>query len=116
MAAAARIDQWPQVRLVMGQQFAAISASSSGDNIVVAAVVGRQIRLIKYSLVCAAPVVITWKSSVAGAISGPESYAANGGIADYCPEGIMQTAQGEALVINLNGNVSVGGKLTYVLV
>ena len=100
----------------MGQQFAAISTSSSGDTTVVPAVTGRQIRVIKLSFVCAANVTVTWKSSVAGAITGPEAYAANGGIADYCPEGIMQTAQGEGLVINLNGNVSVGGKLTYVLV
>lgn len=107
----------PWSRQVVGQQyFAAISASSSGDTTVVAAQSSKRIRVIKYSLVCASAVVVTWKSSTAGAISGPMSFATNGGIADdYCPEGIMQTVAGEGLVINLGGSVSVGGVLTYIL-
>lgn len=97
--------------------YAPISASTSGDNTVVSGVANRQIRVVKYSLVCAGTVVVTWKSSVAGAISGPMSFAANGGISEPSAScGIMQTAAGEDLVLNLNGNVSVGGTVTYVLI
>lgn len=120
MAVAHRITNSSDVEVLVGVAsplYAAISASTSGDNTVVAATSGFRIRVIKCSYVCASAVVVTWKSSVAGAISGPESYAANGGMSEpYCPAGIMQTAIGEGLVINLGGNVSVGGKMTYILV
>ena len=97
--------------------FAAISVSTIGDNTIVAAVTGKQIRVIAYVLQANAAVVGTWKSSVAGAISGPMSDAQNGGkVCGYNPAGWCQTAIGEALVLNLNGNVSVGGHLTYITV
>jgi len=60
--------------------FAGISVSTIGDNLVVAGVALLQIRVISYSLVCNAAVVVTWKSSVAGAISGPMSFGQSGGI------------------------------------
>lgn len=104
------------VTIIRGQYFVPISVSSSGDNTIVAGIPRRKIRVIKYSFLCADAVIVTWKSSTAGAITGPESYAANGGIADAYDSGIMQTATGEGLVMNLSGAVSVGGKLTYILV
>lgn len=97
--------------------FAVISASSSGDTTVVAAVPGKRIRVIVLGFLCNDPVVVTWKSGASGAISGPESYGDNGGIqTPYIPPGIMQTAEGDALIINLSSAVDVGGKLTYILV
>lgn len=103
--------------LAAKQLFAAISASTVGDNTVVAGTSGKQIRVVAYNFVCAGAVVVTWKSSVAGAISGPKSHAANGGMAPpFCPCGILQTAIGEDLVINLSGNVSVGGEVVYILI
>lgn len=105
------------VREVQNQFFVPISVSSSGDNTIAPAAAGYQVRVVKYSLVCAGAVVVTWKSASAGAISGPMSFAANGGISEpSCPSGIVQTAVGEALVLNLGGNVSVGGSVTYILV
>ena len=99
------------------QFFAPIAASNSGDNTIVAAVGGRQIRVIKYSIVAAGAVVVTWKSSTAGAISGAMAFASNGGISEPEAEaGIMQTAVGEDLVLNLGAAVSVGGMVTYILV
>ena len=97
--------------------FAAISVSSSGDNTIVSGSPNKQIRVLDYTLVCAAAVVVTWKSSAAGAISGPMSFGANGGVATpYSPAGKIQTAVGEGLVLNLGGNISVGGHLSYILV
>lgn len=96
--------------------FAPISVSTSGDNVVVSGTGGKQIRVLDYTLVCAAAVVVTWKSSTAGAISGPMSYGANGGVSTpFSPAGKIQTAVGEDLVLNLGGNVSVGGHLSYIL-
>lgn len=97
--------------------YAPISISTTGDNTVISGTAGLRIRIVKYSLVCAGAVVVTFKSSIAGAISGPMSFAANGGISEPAAScGLMQTAVGEDLVINLNGNVSTGGMITYILV
>lgn len=105
------------VRQVVNPLFVPISASSSGDNTVVAAVPGFRIRIVAYNLMAAAEVTCTWKSATAGAISGPKPCAARGGIeAGYQPIGRTQTAIGEALVLNLSDAVSVGGELTYVLI
>jgi hypothetical protein len=112
------MDTGPVVRQVAQRsRFSAIAVSSSGDNTVVAAVPNRRIRVIRWGVVCAAAVAITWKSSTAGAISGARSFAANGGLeSTYCPEGLFQTAIGEALVLNLSSAVAVGGDLTYIVV
>lgn len=97
--------------------FVAISVSSSGDNTIVSGSANKQIRVLDYTLVCAAAVVLTWKSSAAGAISGPMAFGANGGVATpYSPAGKIQTAVSEGLVLNLGGNISVGGHLSYILV
>lgn len=97
--------------------YAAISANTSGDTTVISAVPGKAIRVMLMAYVCHAAVVLTWKSGTSGAITGPESYADHGGLqSPYCEYGVMQTGVGESLVINLSDAVSVGGKLTYVLV
>jgi len=97
--------------------FAAIDASLAGDTTVVAAVAGRRIRVVKYSFLCAAAVTVRWKSGAGTNLSGLMAFAANGGISEpYCPVGILQTALGEALVINLSGAVGVGGLMTYEVV
>lgn len=104
------------------QLFAPISESSSGDRTIVAAVAGKRIRVIRYEVVTAADVVLTWKSSTAGAISGPlalgnSATGAGGGISSPVAScGIMQTVAGEGLVLNLSDAVSVGGDLTYILI
>lgn len=110
------MDNSPVVsQLSLPPLFVPISVSASGDTTIVAASAGRRIRVVRWGVVCAGAVVITWKSSVAGAVTGPRSFSANGGIeAPFCPAGIFQTAIGEGLVINLSGNISVGGELTYV--
>lgn len=109
-------DKKASVRQVVEQLFGAIAISSSGDNTIVAAIANSYIRVIRYELVVNGAVIITWKSSIAGALSGGMSFATNGGISTpECPAGIVQTAKGEALVINLGGAVSVGGSLTYVV-
>jgi hypothetical protein len=120
MPSSVRITDGTDTALAVGVSrplFAAISASTSGDTLIVAGVAGYRVRVVKYSLVCADGVVVTWESSTAGAITGPMTFAVNGGICEsYCPAGVFQTAVGEGLVLNLSGNISVGGSLTYTLI
>ena len=97
--------------------FTSISAKDAGSNVVVQGSGGLRIRVVKYTLSPGGPVVVTWESSKAGAISGPMPISPEGGGLDsgYCPAGLMQTAFGEDLTLNLSSAVSVGGMLTYVL-
>ena len=102
-------------------KFAAISASSSGDNTVVAAVPNRRIKVLNYVAIAASDVSAKWKSGSTD-ISGAMAFAANGGVAPVggpnTPVGMVplfQTEQGEALVLNLSGAISVAGHLAYVL-
>ncbi len=95
-------------------KFAAISASSSGDNTVVAAVTSKKIRVLRWSLSSNGSVNAKWKSATAGDITGLRyltQYASAGGA--YCPVGLFETTAGEGLVLNLSGAVAVGGELTY---
>lgn len=96
---------------------AAINASSSGDNTIVAAQSGKQIRVTSYSLLCASAVNGTWKSGASTSLSGAMPFGANGGIAQ--PEiltGCLETAVGDALVLNLSGAVQVSGYINYQII
>ena len=96
------------------EKFAVINAATSGDaNTIVAAVAGKQIRVLSYTLIADAAVTATWKSGTT-AISGAMSLPANGGAAPTCQSGVLQTATGEALMMTLGGAVGVRGHLTYV--
>lgn len=95
--------------------YAAISASSSGDNTIVAAVSGRRIYVHNYLLIATADVIVTWKSG-ATSISGPMSIAAQGGVS---ADGVgpsntwLRTAAGEALILSLSGAFQVSGHIQY---
>lgn len=104
--------------LIAAEQNGAISFSASGDNIVVAAVAGKQIGVLQYNF---GPVggatTLTWKSSIAGALSGPKVLLANQGmVVPYSPKPWIRTAVGEALVLNSTNAVSVGGEFVYILI
>lgn len=101
---------------VLTPKFAVISASTSGDNTLVAAVVGKKIRVLSYCLVCAAAVMVRFEAGVAGpALSGQMEFAANSGIAIiFSPVGHFETSVNTLLNLELSGAVSVAGHLTYV--
>lgn len=95
---------------------AAINVASSGDNTVVAAVTGTKIVVTHYFIMPASAVTVTWKSG-STEITGNIQLAANGGGNDSSPdEGLFETAEGEALILNLGGAVAVDGYLVYHLV
>lgn len=96
---------------------AAVSASSAGDNTLVALVAGKAIRVTSYVLVAAGDVAASIESSGGRILGGPMSLGTTGGVAaPFNPGGYFQTDVGEALVINLGGAVQVGGHLSYILV
>lgn len=102
-------------------KYAAISASSSGNTTMVAAVPERRIRVLSYTVVADSAVVVKWKSGSTD-ISGDMSLAANGGMSPNSSGlspagfvGLFETGIGEGLILNLSSAVAVGGHLTYVL-
>lgn len=97
-------------------QFAAINASATGT--IVAAVPGKSIRVLSMDMVASAALTVKWQSHATPTdISGPQAYAANGGIVRPLNQlGWFQTLQGEALDINIAGAGTVGGNLTYAAV
>lgn len=97
-------------------KFAAIAASSSGDNTLVAAVVGKKIRVLSYTLVAAGAVTCRFEDGAGGtAKSGQMSFGANGGVSvPYSPVGHFETTANTLLNLELGGAVAVAGHLTYV--
>lgn len=98
-------------------KFAKISCSSSGVNIVVAAVSSKKIRVLQWNLTVSAAVNAKWQSHTTPTdLTGLYYGAAAGwGIsASYCPQGYFESLSGESLDINLSGAVAVGGSLTYI--
>lgn len=98
---------------------AVINTTTIGANTIVAAVVGKKIRLLNYVIAVAAQVAVTWKSD-ATALSGPiilvlgSPLVASAG--ESMPVGmvpLMATATGEALVLDLAAGVQVSGHITY---
>jgi hypothetical protein len=96
-------------------KFASIAASSTGDNTIVALVASKKIRVLRFMLVAAGAVSVKFKTGSGTDLTGAMAIAANGGVgAPYCPIGILESASGEALVLNLSAAVAVAGNLTYI--
>jgi hypothetical protein len=96
---------------------AAINASTSGDNTIVAAVPGKQILVLLYKIVCSDAVTVTWESGGGTVLDGPCTFAASGGeSSSFCEHGHFRSSKGESLVLNLSGAVQVGGHLLYGLI
>jgi hypothetical protein len=97
-------------------KFAAISASGSGNNTLVAAVTGKKIRVLAMALVANAAVNAKLQSSAGGTdLTGLFYLAANGGfVLPYNPVGWCETVAAALLNLNLSGAVAVGGCLMYV--
>ena len=101
--------------------FAPVSIASMGDNILRPAKPGIRYVLENSNLVAAGAVTATWKSGASTSLSGAESMITgvphtlpsspdyHGGL----PQGWLQTAYGEALVIALGGAVQVSGHIGY---
>lgn len=97
----------------------AISASSSGDNAILAALTSpsRRIRLVAVALTAAGAVNVKWKSGASTDLSSAMVLAASGDgfVLPFNPAGWVETAAGEALNLNLSGAVAVTGHVTVVV-
>lgn len=97
-------------------KFAAISASSSGDNTIVTGVTSKKIRVLAFRVNGSAAVNWKFQSSTGGDITGL-FYCVSGGqgeIGAFSPVGLFQTVAGEDLQLNLSGAVAVGGYVVYI--
>lgn len=97
---------------------AVISAASSGANTIVAAQAGKVIVVQSYTFVVNNNVTVTWKSgstAISGAmLCGPTNLCPGMSI-PYNPNGMFETAAGEALILTLGGAIQVSGFLTYII-
>jgi hypothetical protein len=95
-------------------KFAKIDASASGQTAVVAAVTGKKIRVLRMGYTAAGTVNVKWQSNSTD-LTGLETMVAGAkGGGAYCQVGLIETAAGEALNVNLSAAVQVGGVLTYI--
>lgn len=101
-----------------GARYAVIDAATSGDNTIVDAVANKKIRVLAVALVSAGTVTARFESGAGGtALTGQMTTAVNTGVVlPYNPVGWFETAAGALLNLELSGNVSVDGSLTYCLV
>lgn len=101
---------------VLTPKFAAIAASSSGNNTLVAAVTGKKIRVLALYLVANGDVNAKFQSAASGTdLTGLAYLVANAGfVLPFNPLGWFETTAAALLNLNLSGAVAVGGALTYV--
>ncbi len=97
---------------------AAVSASSSGDNIIVAAVTGKKLRVLALDVSAAGAVNGKLRSDVGAGgsdITGLHYFAAAGAMwqMDTLGYGWCETDAGEALNLNLSDAVAVAGVVVY---
>lgn len=97
-------------------KFAVIDHATSGDNTIVAAVTGKKIRVLQYVLVASNTVNVRFESGASGtALTGQINLIANTGVSSgFSQIGQFETAADALLNLELSGNVSVDGHLTYV--
>jgi hypothetical protein len=96
-------------------KFSAISASSNGDNTIVAAVPTKKIRVLQLDLMASGTVNAKFKSSTTSDLTGLSYLIANTGIVrPFSPYGWFETVAGELLNLNLSAGQAVGGSLLYI--
>lgn len=101
---------------VVAPKFAAISASTSGNNTLVAAVTSKKIRVLACVVTSSGTVNAKFQDGAGGTDKTGLFYMiANTGFAlPYNPVGWFETTAGVLLNLNLSAATAVGGCLTYV--
>lgn len=92
--------------------FVPINLSTDGDTPVLAGVEGKRIYVVAYTFLTADATIVTFKRD-STVLSGPLDCAANQQVeASYNKDGHFATGNGEALVMNNDSAVVVGGHAT----
>ena len=93
---------------------AVINFSASGDNIVVAGVAGKLIRVLQYFFVLGGPTNLTFKSSQT-ALSGPLDYPSAGSdVQDFIQLPLCTLNPGDPFIMNSSSAVQVGGTIWFI--
>lgn len=97
-------------------KFAAISASTSGNNTLVAAVTSKKIRVLAVYLTANGTVNAKFQSGASGTdLTGLAYEVANSGLVlPFNPVGWFETASNTLLNLNLSAAIAVGGSIVYV--
>jgi hypothetical protein len=92
-----------------------ISDATSGDNTIVALVTGKRIKVYAIVLIVEGTVNITFKSGASTSLTGQMNFQAREGftLAVAPPAFLLQTAAGEAFVMNLSAAIQVDGWIAY---
>lgn len=92
---------------------APINFSASGDNIVIAGVLGKRIKVLQFFLVLAAATNLTYKSG-ASPISGPLDFGSNAAQVQDFIQLPLTCNLGDPFILNSSNAVVVGGTIWYV--
>lgn len=100
-------------------QFANIAVAGSGDNIIIAAAVGKKLRVLSAFMIAAGDVDAFFVDGANAALVGDGTngidLAANSGFTlPFNPVGWFETAAGQSLDLNLSAAIRVAGCLTYI--
>jgi len=97
-------------------KFASFSDATGDRNVVVAAVSGKKIRVLGYSLNAAGGAnTVTWESATT-ALSGAMDMADQATIEIDSDYGLLETVAGAALNLSMSDATLVAGHVTYVLI
>lgn len=101
---------------ILTPKFAAISASTSGNNTLVAAVVSKKIRVLALSLSSNGTVNAKLQDGAGGTdVTGLYYLVATAGfVLPFNPVGWFETSSNTLLNLNLSAAIAVGGCLTYI--
>lgn len=101
---------------VVTPKFAAISASSSGNNTLVAAVTSKKIRLLALWLTANGTVNAKIQDGAGGTDKTGLAYLVvnTGLVLPYNPVGWLETTANTLLNLNLSASIAVGGSLVYI--
>lgn len=94
---------------------AKIDVSASGDNTIVASVVGKKIKVNAFAIQAIGTVNTKWKDGASTDLTGAFNWQAREGLANAIevPSSLFETSVGNALVLNLSAAVQVVGWVSY---
>ncbi len=98
-------------------QFLPVSTASSGNTTLVAGVAGQKVRVLAMVIVAASAVAAKFVSGASPDLTGAMSLTTGRAVMiGKPPFGIIETAVGAALTLNLSGAVQTSGFVVYALV
>lgn len=106
---------WISYQTIKALTNASVSASSSGDNTIVAGTAAQTVRVFKLVLVAASAVSVTIKDGAGSSLTGAIPLVANGSLVIDAPDGEPEfiTSSGNGFIVNLSSAVTVTGWVQY---